>query len=183
MRDAEKGGPACWAGWGGGGGGQGQLPGVQRAGRAGGAKRRSETQLQSMVEPALQRGRQKDRDSRSRKERQTGVSGSWHCPGASPSAQAPAALAPPHPAPCAASHRHPSAPWSPSPPVPLQLCAIVLPSQPTLPPPLCPSLTAAPASLLTPCHSLTLRSARSPPRQPARPATPLLLSLHPSPCA
>lgn len=32
-----------------------KLPGVQRAGRAGGAKRRSETQLQSMAERALQK--------------------------------------------------------------------------------------------------------------------------------
>lgn len=56
--DKERCGKEEPAGWEGAGGpGQGQLPGVQRAGRAGGAKRRSETQLQSMVEPALQRGR------------------------------------------------------------------------------------------------------------------------------
>lgn len=51
------GGAAGEAGGLGRGRGPGQLPGVQRAGRAGGAKSRSETQLQSMVEPALRRGR------------------------------------------------------------------------------------------------------------------------------
>lgn len=59
-------------GWGQGWGGLGQLPGVQRAGRAGGAKRRSETQLQSMAKLALQRP---DRHTRTgQQERQTRVS-------------------------------------------------------------------------------------------------------------
>lgn len=43
---------------------EGQLPGVQRAGRAGGAKRRSETQLQSMVERALQKPGQRQDSGR-----------------------------------------------------------------------------------------------------------------------
>lgn len=174
-------------GWGRGGGGPGQLPGVQRAGRAGGAKRRSETQLQSMVELALQRG-QTDRRMRtgwSRRERQTGVMGAgtappprsqpaW-CPRPLPPTSRPACLLQRAPL-CLLVPRAPG----PSPgPVP---CPSLPASPPGSLPFLCtPSRTRGsqpPSSLLT--HSLTHPRWLPP---PAHPAPSLLRSLHPSPLA
>lgn len=173
-------------GWGRGGGGPGQLPGVQRAGRAGGAKRRSETQLQSMVELALQRG-QTDRRMRtgwSRRERQMGVMGAgtappprsqpaW-CPRPLPPTSRPACLlqrAPPLPAgppgsrslsrPCALSF--PPSQSSRQPPLPLR-----------------PIMNQGlPASLLAPhslTHSHSLAPAARPPRTVSAAVSPSLAS-------
>lgn len=171
-------------GWGKGGVGLGQLPGVQRAGRAGGAKRRSETQLQSMVEPALQRG-QTDRRMRtgwSKQERQTKSVGGWHWRGTSPST---------HPGP---SRPHPLI-LPPLLPLQVPLCPLVPvipspapgPSLPARPPDSLPFLCASPLttgpqppSALLATHSLTLPAHT---RAPHRPAPSLPLSLHPSPRA
>lgn len=179
-------------GWGNGGAGLGQLPGVQRAGRAGGAKRRSETQLQSMLEPALQRG-QTDRWMRtgwSKQERQTQVS--WglalqgDVPFHPPRPQPPSPLAscpPPPPAgtPLPAGPVIPSPSPSPAPG----------PSLPASPPGSLPFLCASPLtagsqppSALLATHSLTLPAHTRAPHHPA-PSLPLSLhpSPHPSPCA
>lgn len=164
MRHVEtrrEGGAAHWGGLRGGGrngGGPGQLPGVQRAGRAGGAKRRSETQLQSMAEPALQRPGRTHGDGVGRRDRHRSASSAL--PGASPSPMSPpqpSALSPQSLLPTP-SRRHRSVtsrsqPRAPSTPF--------LPSQPLLPQPpphsVPPSLTTPlPASLPAPRHSLTL---------------------------
>lgn len=138
------------------GGGPGQLPGVQRAGRAGGAKRRSETQLQSMVEPALQRSRDRHAGTGwGRRERQTGSAGAEAAPPPRPPARCPPASSRRHLSPAG-----PHLSWSPSGPAPP-----LLPSQPLLSPLLCALITnrssRPPGSLL---------ATRPHPRPPCPPA-------------
>lgn len=97
---------------------EGQLPGVQRAGRAGGAKRRSETQLQSMVERALQKPGQRQ-DSGREPGQPVGCCGTPPLLGPQPDASPPDCLQ------SSSSPTHPLS--SPAVPVSLTEAAVLLP--------------------------------------------------------
>jgi hypothetical protein len=159
------------------GGDPGQLPGVQRAGRAGGAKRRSETQLQSMAERALQRPGQTHGD-RTAGETDTGQPAGRGR--GSPSPRTPAWLGALHPLRPIPLHLLPPHPQVPTLPAGLRSrqslsLSLLLPATSSYSGPLSLTSPAPLHSLLT--RSLSLALATS------RPHPSLLLCCHLSPPA